>query len=198
MAPMMGMKDFSADQASNKLEETLDLIRQVNSQFKDPVWLISFYFLKFLPRFWVFLKASKNQFLMNFFLKFNEFCWKVASFLNDLTIFWRKKTITIKIWLCSVQELTTFVCVCIAEFLSMYETERLIQELTKKVFHLLFCFFKMFFRIFRTSIRTISSSISYCFPIETATAAFPARSVTPAIKCSRSTWIRFDNVLWNV
>ncbi|EFO26697.1 ATPase ASNA1, partial [Loa loa] len=65
MGGMLGLGEISADDTTNKLRETLDVVRRINSQFKDP-------------------------------------------------------------------DLTTFVCVCIAEFLSLYETERLIQELTKQ------------------------------------------------------------------
>uniref|UniRef100_A0A914RR98 Anion-transporting ATPase-like domain-containing protein n=1 Tax=Parascaris equorum TaxID=6256 RepID=A0A914RR98_PAREQ len=65
MGGMLGLGEVSADETANKMRETLDVVKRINAQFKNP-------------------------------------------------------------------DLTTFICVCIAEFLSLYETERLIQELTKQ------------------------------------------------------------------
>jgi arsenite-transporting ATPase len=79
---MFGIDNMVSELMSNKLEETLAVIRQVMKQFQNP---ISF--------FWI-----GNE-IFHFFL-FSK-------------------------------NLIAFICVCIPEFLSLYETERLVQELAK-------------------------------------------------------------------
>jgi arsenite/tail-anchored protein-transporting ATPase len=37
ITPMLGLNDFSMDSAANKLEDTLQVVRQINAEFKDPV-----------------------------------------------------------------------------------------------------------------------------------------------------------------
>lgn len=81
---LLGMADFNADSLTQKLDEMLKIIKQVNEQFRNPVNI-------FIVRH-RFISLTNHQYL---------------------------------------QDQATFVCVCIAEFLSLYETERLVQELTK-------------------------------------------------------------------
>ncbi|KAJ1347723.1 hypothetical protein KIN20_002854 [Parelaphostrongylus tenuis] len=66
LSGLLGMGELSLEETMRKFNETLDQVKRMNAEFKNP-------------------------------------------------------------------DLTTFVCVCIAEFLSLYETERLIQELTKQL-----------------------------------------------------------------
>lgn len=35
--PMLGLKDLSAEQTTSKIKETLEIVRKINVQFKDPV-----------------------------------------------------------------------------------------------------------------------------------------------------------------
>lgn len=37
ISPMLGLNDISMDSATTKLEETLQIVRQINAEFKDSV-----------------------------------------------------------------------------------------------------------------------------------------------------------------
>lgn len=114
------MQDVNSDMMSTKLDEMMGTIRQVNEQFKNAASLLENYFfcISLLPfdlHLFFLLWISFSGLLNNYFMKYNL----------RVTCKW----VTISNF--CLQDQTTFVCVCIAEFLSLYETERLVQELTQ-------------------------------------------------------------------
>ena len=44
VAGMLGMSDINTDDMTRKLEEILPVIKQVNEQFKNPVFAFSYYY----------------------------------------------------------------------------------------------------------------------------------------------------------
>lgn len=115
MCNMLGLGDMNADQLASKLEETLPVIRSVSEQFKDPVSDSSYSY-------------TIGSLLVHPFVSSTL---SVSTCGGSVVLFVCIVTFVSLTFPHIHQEQTTFICVCIAEFLSLYETERLIQELAK-------------------------------------------------------------------